>query len=439
MRLPASSSLAPAVATPAVQPTSAQPLDALPERFHGLDAVRAFALLLGILFHGVESLVSYMPPYLWAVKDAQSSVVIDAFFYQAHVFRMQAFFLVAGFFAHQLYHRRGARGFLTHRLQRIGLPLVVFWPVVYLLIHLLWTWGYQRMGYLAQNPATASLSYWQVVGTGLTSLQWLNNGFPWTHLWFLYLLLWFCAGVLLVRPLVTKADPRERIRRGVDNLVGWSTRRWWGSLLLSLFTMVPMWGMKNGFGVDTPDYGLLPKAAPFLVYGFYFTLGWFVHRQKEVLRGLLKYWPQNLLLSLLLIGLLTFSFLSVAYHPPQPGQAAPTALQQAIPFVFASLYGMAAMTGVWAFIGLMMAFFSHPSPAIRYLSDASYWCYLIHLPVVVFFQVLVVPYPWHWAFKLTLILLPSFAILLLTYHYLVRNTWLGKFLNGRSDSKAAAK
>ncbi len=401
-----------------------QPPDALPERFHGLDAVRAFALLLGVLFHGVESLVSYLPRYLWAVKDAQNSVVIDAFFYQAHIFRMQAFFLVAGFFAHQLYHRRGARGFLVHRLQRIGLPLVVFWPVVYVLIHLLWTWGYQRMGYLAQNPATASLGYWEVVRTGLTSLQWLNNGFPWTHLWFLYLLLWCCA---------------ENIRRAVDNLVGWSTRRWWGSLLLGFFTIVPMWGMKNGFGVDTPDYGLLPKGAPLLVYGFYFTLGWFVHRQKEVLRSLVKYWPQHLLLSLVLIGVLTFAFLSVAYHPPQPGPTAPSATPQVISLVFSSLYGVAAMTAVWAFVGLMMAFCAQPSRTIRYLSDASYWCYLIHLPVVVFFQILVVPYVWHWAAKLALILLPSFAILLLSYHYLVRSTWLGKFLNGRSHSKAAAK
>lgn len=73
---------------------------------------------------------------------------------------------------------------------------------------------------------------------------------------------------------------------------------------------------------------------------------------------------------------------------------------------------------------------------VRYLSDASYWCYLIHLPVVVFFQILVAPYGWHWAGKLALILLPGFAVLLLSYHYLVRRTWLGKFLNGRTYSKA---
>ncbi len=422
-------------ATLAHQPASALSVASSEERFYGLDAARAFALLLGILFHGVESLVSYLPPFVWAVKDTQHSVVIDTFFYQAHVFRMQAFFLIAGFFAHQLYHRRGAWGFLTYRWQRIGLPLVVFWPPVYLLIHLLWTWGYQRMGYLAHNPATAALGYWEVVRTGLTSLHWLNNGFPWAHLWFLYLLLLFCAGVLLVRPLVEKADRKESIRRGVDKLVGLSMRHWWGGLLLSLFTIVPMWGMKNGFGVDTPDFGLLPKIAPLLVYGFYFTLGWFLHRQKELLRNLSKYWPHNLLLSLLLIGLLTFSFLSAAYHPSQPGQATPTAVQQVVPFVFASLYGVAATTGVWAFIGLVMAFFSRPSKAIRYLSDASYWCYLIHLPVVVFFQILVAPHAWHWVLKLALILIPSFAILLLSYHYLVRSTWLGKFLNGRSYAK----
>lgn len=89
------------------------------------------------------------------------------------------------------------------------------------------------------------------------------------------------------------------------------------------------------------------------------------------------------------------------------------------------------MTAVFAFIGVILQYFSHPSPRIRYLSDSAYWLYLMHLPVVVFFQILVAPLQIHWLLKMPLIFVPSFAILFLTYHYGVRNTWLGALLNGR--------
>jgi glucan biosynthesis protein C len=81
------------------------------ERYDYLDASRAFALLLGIFFHGVCFMVSYLGPGFWAVRNSQTNIFIDFFFFLAHTFRMQAFFLISGFFAHMIYHRKGTRGF----------------------------------------------------------------------------------------------------------------------------------------------------------------------------------------------------------------------------------------------------------------------------------------------------------------------------------------
>lgn len=404
------------------------------ERLYALDAVRAFALLLGIFFHGIESLVSFLPPMVWAVKDSQSSVVLDGLFYTSHVFRMQAFFLVSGFFAHMLYHRRGPLAFVKHRAKRIALPLVVFWPLLYACIHILWVWGFKQMGYLNQNPVIANLSFKDLVVSSFLSFDWLKAGFPLGHLWFLYMLVWFCAGVVLVRPLfANKIDKHGYVRAWLDKKLNQILGKWWGSLALGLLTIVPMWGMKNGFGVDTPDHGLMVLGAPFLVYGFYFTLGWLLHRQPGIMQLFKTYWRVNLTVSLIFIGLLVAAFLSVTYQPALLTKLGPTRLLW-WGLLYNSVYGLTAMTCVFAFIGFFMAKFNRSSKTIRYFSDSSYWLYLVHLPVVVCFQILVAPYQWPLLLKLGVIFLPSFAILLLSYHLLVRKTWIGILLNGRRHS-----
>jgi hypothetical protein len=42
----------------------------------------------------------------------------------------------------------------------------------------------------------------------------------------------------------------------------------------------------------------------------------------------------------------------------------------------------------------------------------------------------------HWSIKYALILAIACALLLASYHYLVRSTFLGKFLNGRKYPRA---
>src|ERR1700733_3862064 len=102
----------------------------LSERFHALDAVRGFALLLGVVFHATLSFIP-SPVRFWVVEDIHPSTTLALLCFVIHIFRMTTFFLIAGFFAHMSFHRRGARAFVTDRLRRIALPLLVAWPIVF--------------------------------------------------------------------------------------------------------------------------------------------------------------------------------------------------------------------------------------------------------------------------------------------------------------------
>src|ERR1700736_170930 len=168
-----------------------------PERLHALDAMRGYALLLGIVFHATISFVP-APTKIWIVEDSHRSTTLAVLFFVTHVFRMTTFFLIAGFFAHMSFHRRGADAFILDRLKRIALPLVVGWPFVFASIFAVAIW--------------VSIS---ANGSHLPSAPppWPTfPKFPLTHLWFLYVLLEFYAAVLILRTGVALIDRTGRVR-----------------------------------------------------------------------------------------------------------------------------------------------------------------------------------------------------------------------------------
>jgi peptidoglycan/LPS O-acetylase OafA/YrhL len=108
-----------ALASRATAPTSS------PEtRSHDLDALRGFAMLLGIALH---SSLSFFPGF-WVTVDstADDTSWFDEFFHAVHGFRMPLFFLLSGYFTAMLWRRRGVDRLLRHRLKRIALPLAIF-------------------------------------------------------------------------------------------------------------------------------------------------------------------------------------------------------------------------------------------------------------------------------------------------------------------------
>ena len=66
-------------------------------RFHGLDALRACAMMLGLVLHAAW----LMNPAALNIPTIDASAVRGMGFvwYAIHTFRMQTFFVLAGFFA----------------------------------------------------------------------------------------------------------------------------------------------------------------------------------------------------------------------------------------------------------------------------------------------------------------------------------------------------
>ncbi len=390
------------------------------ERLHALDAVRGLALLLGIVLHATLSFVPALTRF-WIIQDTHPSLALGLLSFAIHVFRMTAFFLMAGFFARMSFHRRGALGFVRDRLQRIGLPLVILWPIVFLPIALvvIWASSFPNGGPIPGAPR------WPPV----------LPKFPLAHLWFLYVLLQLYVAMLLLRAAIVWLDGSGSLRTAIDCLFARIMRNPLAPLALAIpigiaFCLDPRW--INVMGVRTPDQSLITNVQAWIGFGTAFGVGWLLHRQIDLLRLLERRWLPHLLLALVLIlisYLLSGVMLSAPGAPKLPVSFATLRLVSAI------LYAPAIWVSTFAVLGLALRFMSGFSPTWRYLADASYWLYLIHMPIVMALQVALSQLDWPGLVKFFVILLVAVPPMLASYHLLVRFTFIGVVLNGRRAEK----
>lgn len=125
-----------------------EPPPATIPRRHDLDALRAVAMLLGIVLHGAISFIPFSE-YFWAVQDSQPRDVFGVLLAAIHGFRMPLFFLISGFFTAMLWRKRGLKALLRHRFKRIFLPMILS-----LLTIIPITWAVSD--YVKRTPGTES-------------------------------------------------------------------------------------------------------------------------------------------------------------------------------------------------------------------------------------------------------------------------------------------
>ena len=363
-------------------------------------------MLLGVAFHAT---LSFLPgPQIWVVRDAPSEA-LGTFFFVAHLFRMAAFFLIAGYFGRMLLERRGTAGFIRNRLVRIALPLIVFWPIVFAGIVACFIWGASVMASATGTPLPSGPPPAFSLAT-----------FPLTHLWFLWLLTLFYAAALLIRFI--GGALRGAIDRAIRALTATPAA---GPLLAAplalALAMQPIWYARGG--IPTPDTGFVPNLTAIIGLGTAFGFGWLLQRQPVLLGAIARWWAVNIVAAVALtIACLWLLGDSSGFVPIAAG-GTKTAL--------AICYAIAVWSWTLGLTGAAIRFLTRERPAIRYVADASYWIYLMHLPVVMALQVSVFALPLPALAKWGVVTGGAFLILIASYHLLVRHSWLGRWLNGR--------
>ena len=340
-------------------------------RFHELDALRAVAMLLGIALHAAVFLI----PGAWSTDyPDEASDFYAILFFAIHGFRMPVFFLLSGFFTAMLWRRRGLRALGMHRLKRVALPLAV--GAMTVIPVTIW----------AFVPDDFELDWWPFV--------WLSTL---SHLWFLWHLLWIAGAFMLAVKLGLKFDHP------------WA---WWLALPLTLVPQILM--VEPVFGPDTSDT-LIPTPVVLAYYALFFAFGAFLYQRGIRMRGdwavliipalTVIFWPA--------LGLMYDVKTKWAFVASAPLQAA---------YAWLMCFGL---------IGLFRLIASRERYWVRYTSDASYWLYLWHLPLILIAFRLMKAWPVSVHAKFALVCLVTTAILLATYQLGVRYTPVGTMLNGK--------
>jgi peptidoglycan/LPS O-acetylase OafA/YrhL len=365
-------------------------------RYHALDALRAAMMFLGIYLHAVAA---YSPHGGWPYKQAELTASLDYSMVLIHVFRMPVFYVMAGFFAALLLQRYGFRRAANNRFWRIVVPFVVGWIIVYPLVMFLASLG--------RRGLDRALDF-------ILSGQFLAYAHP-LHLWFLeYLIVFYLLAVVAIGG-VRLALP-QNVRTLLLRFFRSAVQSPWAPLFFAVPSFFAVLPMKYAGLDDTPSF--VPAPHIVIAYAIPFFFGWLLFTNADLLDTLRRRaWLYTVVAAVASIAnlVLIYSF-----------------VDRDTPFYASRIAHALAM---WCFIfgitGLFLRYLGGHSPLRRYLCDSSYFLYIVHLPVIIAFQLLLRDVPLPPLAKIPLVLVATIAVLLPLYRYAVRPTFVGAVLNGR--------
>ena len=371
-------------------------------RYHSLDALRAAMMLLGLVLHSAASYTQAPLREAWPYQDAQTSVAFDLLAIFIHVFRMPVFFVIAGFFAALLYERDGLTGFLLNRARRVLLPLVFFWPAVIPIAGIGFIFAIQRRG-VALPPKLVGdepLLHRPILG----------------HLWFLYDLLIFYVAIALIARLASRVP--ERLIRVADVVFRSAITRFWGLLVIaavSTLTLIPM----RVDGIESSS-AVLPPIRILAAYGAFFAFGWLLYRQRDLIGSFGASWKSRFAAGI--VAVIVYLAFLVRRPIPDPSVSHVVAVALASLTIWLLIFGI---------VGVFVRHMDAQRPAVRYLSDASYWMYLVHAPLTIWLPGVLANSTAPAGVKFAIVLSLTTLVTLITYHSFVRTTAIGALLNGR--------
>ncbi|HZY78424.1 MAG TPA: acyltransferase family protein [Cyclobacteriaceae bacterium] len=393
-------------------------------RIHGLDVLRGVAMILGIFLHGA---IAYKEGYHygdWVFDPANTSWFYDWLYLVINSFRMQLFFLLAGFFARLLIVRNGVSDFIMNRLKRVGLPLLFSYFTILPLT---------LIPYLYTIHSREVADPWPILADFFPRFFTLRERYGFMHLWFLqHLLLFYVVATGAV--MFGKYTGADKIVANINSKLAGIKLKAAGFIfiavlpltLISILFSTPLPSIWTGFVIPIPQ---------FLYYALFFFLGWILETHRGWFSSFQKGYKLNLAIGTVLSIAVLYYLNTTVFDLTTKVFLPATDMRVILMKLVASFQTLTLVVGS---IGWFSITFSNPSAFWKYVADSAYWIYLIHLPLVMTTQLLLLNTGVPGILRFPIVVLVTLFFSFLTYRYLVRYTWIGTMLNGKRSKDAVA-
>lgn len=310
-------------------------------RFHYMDSARAAFMLIGVFFH---TALIYTTTHSWLVASVQSNVVFDYVTYIIHLFRMEGFYVIAGFFAALLIEKKGAKSFLRERMIRLGIPMITIG----------FTLNYY-MNELSTAKPILTTGFWYILKG-----DWLG------HLWFLGNLIIYIALTALF--IIKKKNIFDKI---VDFFDG-STKKYF--IMKFMFISYFFYIFGAIVSAHLVDRALFFTTSLFFTYLPFYLLGYFFYAKHHISELILDYKKLKYHMLATMLILLFMSKTFIFNHDI-------SSIKIISKFVGVYLSIVLCLSSLLLFKSI--ALLNRSSVRVRKLSDASYSIYLLHQPFIV--------------------------------------------------------
>lgn len=302
-------------------------------------------MIIGIPYHVA---MTYRANDVWIVNAREGDLIFTWMAGVIHLFRMPAFFVIAGYFAALLMLRRAPEDWLKNRLIRLGLPFLACLLTLNPLLNFFCE--------LSNFHLWGALASWEKHNL-------VSGGYWVRHLWFIIVLLYLCVIATAFSSIAPEAS-RMDVQPEADAWLG----RHMPLSVIGLGTIIGIWQSGaielfyiGGLASNIPQEIL--RLDQLISYAPWFALGWLICRAPRFRAAL--YRPSHFLAIIALFAALLHLQVAGEVHP----------------MTERFIGTVAAITMTQVLVAVFKRFADRPNRVVQSLVSGAFVIYLVHLPI----------------------------------------------------------
>ena len=360
------------------------------KRYHGLDLLRAVAMLLGIVFHA--PIIYYIPEMADGFREfgistdmiPETELWLQILTQWTHNWRMPVFFMISGFFAMMIFERKGFGYLLKDRFVRLGLTMIIFASLMDMM----------------DGNFTGQLH----------------------HFWFLYylIIITFLASVAWT---IKRPAPDSAATPRISN-AGLTIR------VLALIPIRMICDQLDGGAIRIAETYTDIKIGGFIYFAICFFAGATFYARRELLTPL----SQRSVLLFLGIGAVVAFILAFNYVDGFFGHRRSPDISLTDNLIGSTFAASSALLWCLLLLGMSHAMIPQSNALIRWLVELSYPVYILHLVPAMLVSAIMIGQGFGQPLVVLLTIIATFIISVMIYYIFIKFTPLSWIINGYRKS-----